>query len=187
MKQRKSFINKPFVQQSHPLKNQIIQIQNLFKSTKLQKRVNPIFPTLNDSSSTKFKKKKKRISLESGGNQVTHKAIEKSVVEFRFVGLAFAQSRWRIASSLAVCGEDCLQKDAQEKRCDYVTKTRDELERMSTRNHRPCPNSGRNLAASKVFESTFESFTLLPFKGWALSQAGFRLSASGLIKLLARR
>lgn len=82
----------------------------------LQKRVNPIFPTLNDSSSAKFKKKK-RISLESGGNQVTlaSKAIEKSVVEFRFVGLVFAQSRseWRIASSLAVCGEDCLQKDAR--------------------------------------------------------------------------
>lgn len=46
----------------------------------------------------------------------------------------------------------------QEKRSDYVTKTCDEFERMSTRPPQFGPKS-------RCFESTFESFLL--FKGWA--------------------
>lgn len=150
----------------------------------LQKRVNPIFPTLNDSSSAKFKKKKKRISLESGGNQVTlaSKAIEKSVVEFRFVGLVFAQSRseWRIASSLENVWRGLSPKRCK-KRSDYVTKTCDEFERMSTRPPQFGPKS-------RCFQSLRINLRIVSsIQGMGASQAGFRLSASGLIKLLARR
>lgn len=74
---------------------------------------------------------------------------------------------------------------AQEKRSDYVTKTCDEFERMSTRNHLPWPQFGPK--SRRFLESSFESFTLLPFQGVGASQAGFRVSAFGLIKLLARR
>lgn len=54
---------------------------------------------------------------------------------------------------------------AQEKRSDYVTKTCDEFERMSTRNHLPWPQFGPK--SRRFLESSFESFTLLPFEGWA--------------------
>lgn len=147
----------------------------------LQKRVNPIFPTLNDSSSAKFKKKKKRISLESGGNQVTlaSKAIEKSVVEFRFVGLVFAQSRseWRIASSLAVCGEDCLQKDARK----AVWLCNKDMRRVRKNVHTTAP------IRTEISLLRINLRIVSSIQGMGASQAGFRLSASGLIKLLARR
>lgn len=146
----------------------------------LQKRVNPIFPTLNDSSSAKFKKKK-RISLESGGNQITlaSKAIEKSVVEFRFVGLVFAQSRseWRIASSLAVCGEDCLQKDARK----AVWLCNKDMRRVRKNVHTTAP------IRTEISLLRINLRIVSSIQGMGASQAGFRLSASGLIKLLARR
>ena len=79
---------------STPFKNQITQTLSIQidKAPKTYISVNPIFPTFNDSSSAKFKKK--RISLESMGNQVTHWRRRRSKNRsWNFVELVFAQSR----------------------------------------------------------------------------------------------
>lgn len=69
----------------------------------------------------------------------------------------------------------------QEKRSDYVTKTCDEFERMSTRPPQFGPKS-------RCFQSLRINLRIVSsIQGMGASQAGFRLSASGLIKLLARR
>lgn len=149
----------------------------------LQKRVNPIFPTLNDSSSAKFKKKKKSLlNLEETKSHWRRRRSKNR--SWNFVSLdQFSRNHDQNGGLrlLWPCVERIVSKKMQEKRSDYVTKTCDEFERMSTRPPQFGPKS-------RCFQSLRINLRIVSsIQGMGASQAGFRLSASGLIKLLARR